>query len=366
MKFARLFLVGLIGVSSLSFAQWMKLNSGSDASLRGVSAPGFGVCWVSGSNGTVLLTTDGGAHWAKRPVQGGENLDFRDIEGFDESTAVIMSSGPAEQGQAKVFVTTDAGAHWKQTFTIDRKGVFLDAMAFWGDRGLMLSDPIDGKFILFATEDRGASWRELKAQAMPPALPNEGAFAASGTALAVAGTGDAWFGTGGGTISRIFHSSDGGQHWAATEVPIAAGKSSEGVFGLAFAGPKLGVAVGGDYKMKQGRLTSVAITRDGGQTWKAETVPLPPMQGVAVVSVPLDPHGTANIAEFHAVGNAAASMVLTDSPNPNDIPAGAGKWNVDPGTSGNAVAVVRDGRFTSVYVVGGGGSILLNRDGPDH
>src|SRR4051794_26076732 len=162
-------------VSSVCSAQWKKPDSGTDASFRGVSAVSAEVCWVSGSKGTVLRTTDGGSHWSKLPVPNADRLDFRDIEAFDANTAIIMSAGLAEQGAGRIFKTEDAGAHWKEVLTTDRKGVFFDSMAFWDHHhGIVFSDPVDGHFVLWITKDGGDSWQELHPESIPAALPSEG------------------------------------------------------------------------------------------------------------------------------------------------------------------------------------------------
>lgn len=337
MNHPRAILTFLLASSLFSFSQWKKLDSGTDASLRGVSAPTAEVCWASGSKGTVLRTTDGGKTWTKLPVTGGDSLDFRDIEAWDKNTAVIMSAGPAEKGQAKTFRTTNGGKTWKETFSTDRKGAFLDSMAFWDKkRGVMFSDPVDGKFPIFTTNDGGASWTELKPESMPDALKDEGAFAASGTAIAVAGENDIWFGTGGASVARVFHSSDGGKHWTTAEVPIAAGKPSAGVFGVAFRDVNHGVAVGGDYLMKEGEVVAAAWTEDGGRTWKANPSNLPPLQGVV-----------AQKFAFVAIGNAFVLGVERKVPR------------VDTKIQGNAIASGTTDHKVVRVVVGSKGSIYL-------
>src|SRR5690606_35242499 len=65
-----------------------------DVRLRGISAVDADVAWASGREGTVLRTVDGGAHWQAMRVPGAEALDFRDVEGFDADTAVVLSIGP--------------------------------------------------------------------------------------------------------------------------------------------------------------------------------------------------------------------------------------------------------------------------------
>jgi photosystem II stability/assembly factor-like uncharacterized protein len=321
--------------SNFCAAQWTKLDSGTDASFRGVSAVDANVCWVSGSKGTVLRTTDGGKHWTKLPVPNAEKLDFRDVEAFDASTAIIMSAGPAEQGAGKIFKTTDAGSHWKEVLNADRKGVFFDSMAFWDkQRGIVFSDPVDAKFVLYTTIDGGDSWQELHPDSMPPALPNEGAFAASGTAIAVAGKNDVWFGTGGASVARVFHSSDHGKHWTVAEVPIAAGKASAGVFGVAFKDPRHGVAVGGDYLKPNEELTALAMTGDGGKHWKAVPQKLVPLGGVVFAQ-----------GDYFAIGN-----VLVRGKNTK-------KWKPEPSVSGYALSVWRKGEDITQYVVGPKGAI---------
>jgi photosystem II stability/assembly factor-like uncharacterized protein len=335
--------------STLSLAQWTKLDSGTDASLRGVSAVDANVCWVSGSKGTVLRTTDAGAHWTKLPVPTADNLDFRDVEAFDANTAIIMSAGPAEQGAGKIFKTSDAGAHWKEVLTTDRKGVFFDSIAFWDHRrGVLFSDPVDGHFLLWITNDGGDSWQELHPESMPPALPNEGAFAASGTAIAVAGKNDVWFGTGGANVARVFHSADRGKHWAVSEVPIAAGKASAGVFGVAFKDSKHGVAVGGDYKDNKGKLTAIATSNDGGTTWSAVETRFVSLGGVIT-----------NSGEFFAVGNTSL-LVGSGSRWWNEDASGIEKWKKGQEVflSGYAVASksTRPG-WADVFVVGPKGEV---------
>ena len=150
----------------------------------------------------------------------------------------------------------------------DPKG-FLDAIAFWdADHGLALGDPVDGRFVILTTDDGGKTWKPIPPEGMPPALPGEGAFAASGTCLVVQGDGHAWFATGGAKVSRVFRSTDRGRTWTAHETPVMAGTPSSGIFSLAFQDADHGVAVGGDYKEPGRAGNVVALTSDGGRTWR--------------------------------------------------------------------------------------------------
>src|SRR5262249_60023537 len=156
-------------------AQWERVNVSPSASLRGRRVVTQNVVWASGSDGTIRRTGDGGRNWSVLTVPGAEKLDFRGIRAFDEKTAIIISSGPAEKGQAQIYRTLDSGKTWKRVFEEKRAGVFFDAIAFWDRKhGIVLSDPVEGKFALFTTEDGGATWKQITPAALPPALQNEG------------------------------------------------------------------------------------------------------------------------------------------------------------------------------------------------
>jgi len=247
-------------LSAIASAQsWTPQTTGTTASLRGIAAVSDRVAWASGTGGTYLLTTDGGRTWKPAPVPGAEALDFRDVHALDDRTAWLMAAGPGDK--SRIYRTTDGGAHWTLQFTNPDPAGFFDAIAFWdAKRGLVLGDPVDGHLVVFATDDGGDHWRHVET---PPALPNEGAFAASGTCLIVAGEREAWFGTG---AARVFHTSDGGRSWTVEQAPVRHDGPAAGIFSLAFAGGR-GIAVGGDYSKPPEDVHNIAITTDGGKSW---------------------------------------------------------------------------------------------------
>src|SRR6266851_4624907 len=101
-------LFSLLLIASMH-AQWQKADVETTASFRGLEVINAKVIWASGTEGTVIRTVDAGKTWSVITVPGAEKLDFRGIKAFDANTAVIISSGPAEKGQAKIFRTTDGG-----------------------------------------------------------------------------------------------------------------------------------------------------------------------------------------------------------------------------------------------------------------
>lgn len=268
--------------SSLSWGQQSQ-NSGTEVQLRGISAVSDKVAWASGAGGTVLRTVDGGSTWQRVEVVGASALDFRDVQAFDQNTAFVLSIGPGEQ--SRIYKTSDGGRIWQLQFTNKDPKAFYDCFAFWDSaHGIALSDSVDGRFPLIATSD-GATWNPVSVKKMPEALPNEGAFAASGTCIAAFGKNDVWFGTG-GPAARVFHSSDRGQTWTVAETPIIHGAATQGVFSLAFWTARDGVAVGGDYKEPAKGEAAAALTHDGGKTWSpAKHPPSGYRSGVAIVGI---------------------------------------------------------------------------------
>lgn len=246
-------------------AQWTPQQSGATARLRGVSAVSDRVAWASGAGGTVLRTTDGGATWQPRPVPDASRLDFRDVDAIDDAVAFVLSIGSGDA--SRIYRTTDGGATWALQFANPDPKAFFDAMAFWdATRGVAFSDSIDGRFVIIVTRDGGRTWSHVPAAALPPALPNEGAFAASGTNVAVYGRDHIWIGTGAAEKSRVLRSTDGGRSWAIADTPLASGPSA-GIFSIAFRDARHGIVVGGDYKQEGHAVDNVAITADGGATW---------------------------------------------------------------------------------------------------
>jgi photosystem II stability/assembly factor-like uncharacterized protein len=254
---------------------WKRVDVGTKASFRGLSAVNGNVVWASGTRGTVIRTVDGGKTWDVREVEGAENQDFRGIRAFDGENAVIMSTGNAEKGLATIYRTNDGGKTWTQVFAPKTTGVFFDSIAFWDrERGVVLSDPVDGQFVLFRTADGGATWTQIPPEKLPAALKGEGSFAASNSCIAMQGEKNIWFVTGGASVARVLRSNDAGETWAVAKTPVRPANASSGLFSVAFRDAATGVAVGGDYaKPTDSAMPDVIMTADGGKTWQEANSP---------------------------------------------------------------------------------------------
>lgn len=226
-------------------------DSGVKVRLRGISAVSADIAWASGREGTVLRTVDGGKYWQTIKVPDAGELDFRDVEGFDADTAVVLSIGPGEA--SRVYRTGDGGKSWKLTLQNTDSRAFFDCMAFEGDKGWMLGDPVEGRFQIYATVDGGRRWAMLAD--LPKAAEGEAAFAASGTCIARAQNAIA-FATG-GSVSKLHFRNDEDKAWLEVNTHMMAGADSAGVFSIAKVGRRDILAVGGDFK-KEGEVSKTA------------------------------------------------------------------------------------------------------------
>ena len=247
--------------------EWTSLNTGLHASCRGLAASSA-MAVIGGAGGALAVSRDHGLSWRMAAPAGSDSLDFRDVAVLDDATIIAMSAGPGQR--SRIYRSTDGGATWTERHRNREGEGFLNAVAFWdAQRGLAVGDPIGlGLFQVLLTDDGGRTWRQLPDTLSPQAVAGEYGFAASGTNLVTAGQHHAWIGTGGGA-ARVLRSVDGGRTWQVAGTPLPSGSAGAGGFSLAFADTLRGIAAGGDYQRPDSAATTIALTDDGGRTWRA-------------------------------------------------------------------------------------------------
>ncbi len=344
---------------------WAMERSGTTASLRGIHAVGGGLAWASGTNGTVLRTEDGGYEWqtCAAPPDSAK-LDFRGIWAWDDQTAIVMASGTGDA--SRLYKTTDGCSHWTLLFTNPDKDGFWDAVVFWNRQdGEILGDPVlsdvgdlkivatgpglpdtgkdsdkvakETRFATFSTWDGGTTWIRATNGFLRSDPKGSGAFAASNSSL-VRFDGWGWIAIGGKNGSFIYRGENAtdlpmsdGLLWTKVAVPILGGTNPSGVFSVAFADSRHGVAVGGDYMKPNESAGTAAWSSDGGKTWTAAAKP---------------PHGYRSSVAW----DAAAEAWIAAGTNGSDISYDDGKtWESLDNGNWNALSLP--------WVVGPGGRI---------
>jgi photosystem II stability/assembly factor-like uncharacterized protein len=311
---------------------WQMQDSGSTASLRGIDSVDGKVAWASGTGGTVLKTTDGGAHWQQCAIPDGDKdgatLDFRGVQAWDAQTAIVMASGPGDK--SRLYKTTDGCKSWNLLVKNEDKDGFWDALRMWTPTdGFLAGDPVDGHpFLTEFTSYNGLmidnTLYDLKARA------GEGAFAASNSSISLApfrtqdgAAREVWFAIGGASGSRVVHY----QHYNGGEPERCATSISDvgtfrraanaGIFSIDFKSDGRGMVVGGDYTKPNDSAGAAASSSDGGKTWTASTTP---------------PHGYRSTVQW----SESQKLWITAGPNGSDLsrddgktwqPLDNGNWN---------------------------------------
>jgi len=247
------------------------LQQGRPTSLRGLCVVNDKIAWVSGSRGYVAFTKDAGKTWNWQQVKGFEQSDFRDVEAFSDKEAIIMSSGTP----ALILKTMDGGLSWQVRYRNRDTSVFLDAMDFRGKYGCVMGDPINNRFVVFETFDRGLNWKQKEYSKSPLARAGEAAFAASGSCIRINNSGllrnNELMIVSGGTQASMMHALSTGKKWLEQQLPLVQGTTSSGAFSVA-TDSKHWVVVGGDYQHDQRTDSTVCYSNDAGRTWKLSKV----------------------------------------------------------------------------------------------
>jgi photosystem II stability/assembly factor-like uncharacterized protein len=269
------FVCGILRAEDPSRIRQPKLtpqDSGTSNGLIAVSPVNPQVVWASGRAGTFTVTTDGGRTWRAGVVPGAEALQFRDVQGFSASVAYLLSIGTSgDPTDFRIYKTQDGGATWTMEFQNQLSNAFYDCFAFWTPkRAIAHSDSVNGVFPDLRTID-GVTWQDISHN-MPPALPGEASFAASGTCVATQGGRNAWIATGGSTIARVLATRDGGDTWNAYDTPLLSSPSA-GAFTVAFRNPWHGIVGGGDLDPNDPNNAATAVSSDGGATWTLTQAP---------------------------------------------------------------------------------------------
>ncbi len=342
-------IIWLVGVALAATgtvqAQWVLQQSNTTAGLRGIHSLGNGVAWASGTNGTILRTTDGGTTWQKCAVPpGAQNLDFRAIQGFDAHAAMAMSSGPGNQ--SRLYKTIDGCKTWTLIYTNPDPNGFWDAYRLGPDRGsgadtdegLLIGDPVRGHFPIYVIDIDETNFQVTPLGHLPDSKKGEAAFAASNSSLFIEWTyGTFWIATGGKNGARVIRRVIHGKNYKfaygtypSAKVPIAHGNDSSGIFALAFRPePKVplkpltfrvGIAVGGDYAKPDESAATAAYTLDGGKSWSAaKSMPGGYRSAVAYdeaakMWIAVGPNGT-DVSDDDGKNWRAVKPVSNESPN---------------------------------------------------
>ena len=231
-------LEGVAAFPALAAGPWTLQRSGTTKSLDGVSFVDQNHGWAVGDAGTIVATSDGGAHWSAQTSGTTSNLlgvSFAD-----------QNHGWAVGDAGTIVATSDGGAHWSaETSGTSR---YLRAVSFVG--------PLDGWAVgevqtILHTFNGGATWSAQSVRLNRPSFLNGVSFADRLHGLAVGWSAATDFPT-------MLATSDGGGHWS-----VQALATVNQLWGVSASDRNHGWAAGGP----------ILATSDGGAHWSAQTSP---------------------------------------------------------------------------------------------
>lgn len=244
------------------------LSSPVPSLLQAVSIFNDQTVWISGHNGTILRTKDGGENWQVFKHPTGDTLQFRDIHGVSGVKAIVMSAGPGPL--SRIFTFTEP--LWQENFIMKDSLGFLDCMDFWDEnRGIAYGDSFDGYPYILLTKDGGKTWNRIEKTRLFAAGQREGGFAASGTCVETAPGGEAWIATGAGGNGRLLLTDDYGKTWSESPSPIVKGEVA-GHTSVSFIN-HVGFVTGGDLFISDRYTDNCAFSQDNGKTWRLTARP---------------------------------------------------------------------------------------------
>ncbi|MDB5231944.1 MAG: oxidoreductase [Chitinophagaceae bacterium] len=239
-------------------------SSSPRQNFRGLSVPSDNVVWVSGQ-GLVLRSVNGGQSFDSFPVPGYERTEFRDIEAFNATDAIIL--GVDRPGI--LLQTHDGGKSWQKIYEDTAKGVFLDAMTFNNKgRGLAVGDPINGHGYFVGIDAKQGF--AMKINLDISFNEGEAFFASSGTNVQFTKPSknklDKVVFVTGGKSSRFYD-----EEWK--NLPLIQGKESTGANSIDIWNKRNMVVVGGDFTTDKIATGNCAYSTNKGETWHQSLQP---------------------------------------------------------------------------------------------
>jgi len=240
--------------------QEFKIDS---TSIRAIIAIDSNTVYYAGSNADFGFTNNTGKTWTKQFFNFQDSIKphFRSLATNGSDFFVMSIENPALLYKISKSATS-------LVYVENHEKVFYDAMQFFDDKmhGIAVGDPTENCASIIITKDAGNTWKKISCERLPKFEDGEAFFAASNTNIKTIGN-KVWIASG-GKKSRVLFSADFGETWQIFETPIIQGNVSQGIYSIDFADEKKGIAIGGDYLKPSKNIDNIAITSNGGKTWK--------------------------------------------------------------------------------------------------
>lgn len=235
-------------VSALALCSVLPVFGQGSCWLRDAASPAPSTVFALCEQGTLWVTTDGGAKWTPRSM--GASAPLRAMAFVDAKNGIVVGDG------GTVLATEDGGVKWTPRESGTKEKIF--DVTFIGQNGWAAG--MNGTLI--ATSDGGRTWTKQK----------------TGTSQAIEGIYflDAKHGWAVGWAGTILRTADGGANWELVKAEAAQWSTSS----IYFKDENVGWAAGFGGQLLQ--------SKDGGKSWNVVKTPV----GVSLTSIGFDKSGS--------------------------------------------------------------------------
>ena len=234
-----------------------------DCSIRALELENDSTCWFAGSKNKFGYTNDYGKTWKENVIKYDTfDLEFRSISVTTNFIFILSVASPA-----LLFKIDKKTLNYKLVYKETNEKAFYDSMQFWDDEnGIAVGDPTANCMSIVLTKDGGKSWKKIACENLPLAVEGEAAFAASNTNISLVDQ-KAFIATG-GKEANVLVGTDYGKSWKKYKTPIIQGEKMTGIFSVDNLSMDTAIIAGGDWSAKQKTENTMAITKDGGNSWQ--------------------------------------------------------------------------------------------------
>ena len=218
------------------------------------------ITYFDGSGGQtypkyVGVTTNGGTNWKANLVSNlPTNALISDVGAINGTTAFIVTAPATGSGAANgLWKTTNSGTSWSKVSGVFGNSSFGNIVRFFdANNGLVIGDPINGKYEMYKTTDGGNTWTTL-ATAPSTLISSEYGYVAGKVSLGE----DLWLTS---NTGRILHTNDRGATWNSYFSPVDDFSGETSSASMSFSSSKHGLLIDN---------TAVLwVTKDSGANWE--------------------------------------------------------------------------------------------------
>lgn len=262
---------------SFSNEHWkiVRRSAAADKNLRSIYFVDAMTGWAAGDGGVLHRTTDGGRNWKPMLTGAPANINFIFFVDWNNGWMIGDSANSEDGGDTVLLMTTNGGKTWSKKPMPNLLSLhFIDPKNGWA---------VGKNATLMKTKDGGENWTRIDSMESLIGLPVESTSYNFGFRdIQFVDALHGWlignfYGRARNNIGGVFFTTDGGASWKRAPITIqtqhTSGRFTPGVFeAIKFSDLNTGSITGEMYD-GESRFSLALHTKDGGKTWSQFRTP---------------------------------------------------------------------------------------------